>query len=212
MTKWKISVRCSIMLAISGMNDDFLLQNNFSHKYMDDKKILRSSVRPYVHLTEEQALEVEVIYKTILREKESAAPHNSQFIALKLMELMILADRLSADKEVNEGPINSASLVKEFSELVEQNFLKERNVNFYASKLFVHPNYLNSLVKAHTGFGAKESIQNRVLLEAKYLLHSTSLSIKEVSNEIGFDDPNYFAVFFKRHEKISPASYRLSFV
>jgi hypothetical protein len=111
-------------------NLDFLLQNNFSHKYMDNKKILRSSVRPYVHLTEEQAHKVRSIFETVIKEKKSNSQHNEELIALKLMELIILADRLIADDETDEVQMNSISLVKEFSELVEQHFLQERNVNF----------------------------------------------------------------------------------
>ena len=68
----------------------------------------------------------------------------------------------------------------------------------------MHPNYLNSLVKKYCGITVKESIQNRLLLEAKFLLHSTDLSIKEISNMVGFDDPNYFTSFFSRYEKLSP--------
>ena len=193
-------------------NLDFLLQNHFSHKYMDNKRILRSSILPYIHLNDAQAFEVESIFKIVLKEKDSTSLYKDELIALKLMELIILADRLSVTKEREVAQIPSLSLVKEFSELVEDYFLKERNVNFYASKLFIHPNYLNALVKTHTGLTAKDLIQNRVSLEAKYLLHSTNLSIKEISNKIGFDDPNYFTVFFKKQEKVSPASYRSLFV
>jgi AraC-like DNA-binding protein len=85
-------------------------------------------------------------------------------------------------------------------------------VKFYADQLAVHPNYLNSLIKKHTGLTAKEAIQNRLLLETKYLLHSTNLTIKEISSYLGFNDPNYFTVFFKRFENISPANYRSSFL
>jgi AraC family transcriptional activator of pobA len=107
---------------------------------------------------------------------------------------------------------SSLDLVKRFAAAVEEHFLKDKSVSFYAALLNVHPNHLNAVIKAHTGLTAKESIQNRLMLEAKYLLHHTDLSIKEISHLIGFDDPNYFGVFFKRCEHRSPASYRSSFV
>jgi AraC-like DNA-binding protein len=88
----------------------------------------------------------------------------------------------------------------------------EHSASFYAEKLVMHPNYLNSLVKKHTGMTIKGIIQNRLLLETKYLLHSTNLSIKEISNQLGFSDPNYFATFFKRLENMTPAGYRTSYV
>ena len=68
----------------------------------------------------------------------------------------------------------------------------------------MHPNHLNALIKKHTGLSAKESIQNKILLETKYLLHSTKLPIKQISVQMGFNDPNYFTTFFKRSENLSP--------
>jgi AraC-like DNA-binding protein len=90
--------------------------------------------------------------------------------------------------------------------------MEQRTVSFYADQLNVHPNYLNALIKKHTGKTAKESIQNRLVLEIKYLLHSTNLSIKEISNQLGFNDPNYFTSFFTRFENMSPKNYRSAFV
>ena len=51
-------------------NIDFFLQNNFPHQYIESKKILSSSVQPYIHLTDEQAKEVEDIFETILKENQ----------------------------------------------------------------------------------------------------------------------------------------------
>ena len=103
-------------------------------------------------------------------------------------------------------------IIIRFSDLVENNFREQRSVKFYADQLNMHPNYLNSLVKKDTGKTAKESIQNRLLVEIKYLLHTTNLSIKEISGNMGFKDPNYFTSFFTRLEKVSPGNYRASFV
>ena len=117
-----------------------------------------------------------------------------------------------AEEQNVEANLPSIDIIRRFIDLIEANLLNHRSVSFYAKQLNVHPNYLNALIKKHTGITAKESIQNRLLLETKYLLHSTTLSIKEIANQMGFNDPNYFTVFFKRFEKISPANYRLSFV
>ena len=193
-------------------NIDFFLQNNFSHKYIESKKILNSSVQPYTYLTDEQAVEVADIFETILKEKQSDNNHKDELIALKIIELLILSERLFEKEQHLEKKLPVTDIIKKFIALLEANFAQERSVSFYASQLNVHPNYLNALIKKHTGLTAKESIQNRLLLETKYLLHSTNLSIKEISNQMGFDDPNYFAVFFRRLENISPGNYRSSFV
>src|SRR5260221_762914 len=191
---------------------DFCLQRNFPHQYIESKKILSSSVQPYIHLTDEQAKEVEDIFETIYKEQQGNDNHKEELIALKIIELLILSERLFEEELRLESNLPAVDIIKRFIDLLEANFAKERSVGFYAIQLNVHPNHLNSLIKKHTGLTAKESIQNRLLLETKYLLHSTSLSIKEISNQVGFNDPNYFAVFFRRLENMSPGNYRSSFV
>jgi len=192
-------------------NLNFFLQKNFPHKYIEDKKILNASIEPHIQLTEEQATEMTAIFETIIQEKENVNKHKEELIALKIIELLIISERLFADEQNFEANLPSIDILKKFVTLIEENFLAERSVGFYATQLKIHPNYLNSLAKKHTGFTAKESIQNRLLLETKYLLHSTNLSIKEISSHVGFTDPNYFTVFFKRFENISPVTYRSSF-
>jgi AraC family transcriptional activator of pobA len=193
-------------------NIDFFLQNKFPHKYIESKKIFNSSVKPYIHLTNRQAEEIADIFETILKENQVNNNYKDELIALKTLELIILSERLFDEEQHLEINMPSIQIIRKFIDLLEANFLHERSVKFYADQLAMHPNYLNSLIKKHTGLTAKESIQNRVLLETKYLLHSTNLSIKEISNQVGFNDPNYFTSFFTRFENISPGNYRLLFI
>jgi len=205
---WSLDLEGYVIL----FNIDFFLQNNFPLKYIESKKILSSSIQPYIHLTNEQAKEVTDIFEALLRENQDNNNYKDELIALKIIELLILSERLFEEELHLETNLPVVDIIKRFIDLLEANFAKERSVSFYASQLNVHPNYLNSQIKKHTGMTAKDSIQNRLLLETKYLLHSTNLSIKEISNQVGFNDPNYFAVFFRRFENISPGSYRSSFV
>lgn len=205
-TNWTVDVQGYFL----AFNHDFFLQSHFPHKYLANKKILQPSVKPYMHLPVELAGKAEQIFKTILKEKYENKSHRKELIAIKIVELLILVERLYL--EVHEFDDNQITLdlVKRFSDLIEVNFARERSVAFYASALHVHPNHLNAVIKRHSGMTAKDSIQNRLLLETKYLLHQTTLSVKEIAHQLGFDDPNYFAVFFKRSEGLSPIAYRAS--
>lgn len=193
-------------------NSQFFLQNNFSPRCLEDKKILTTAVRPYLVVPDDQAKYLAAIFETIIHENESSDPFKNELIALKIIELLIICERLFADDQHFETNLPSMDIIKRFLGLMDAHFLNHHSVAFYASKMRIHPNYLNSLVKKYTGITAKESIQNRIILETKYLLHSTDLSIKEISNKLGFNDPNYFTVFFKKSEKLSPIHYRTSVV
>jgi AraC family transcriptional activator of pobA len=95
-----------------------------------------------------------------------------------------------------------------FSMLIERHFKEEKLVTFYASELNLSANYLNILCKRNLGVPATQLIQQRVLLEAKRLLQSTDLSIKEIAFELGFVDHAYFSNFFKSQTSVTPTEFR----
>jgi AraC family transcriptional regulator, transcriptional activator of pobA len=203
---WSLDVKGYVIL----FNLNFFIQNNLPHKYVEKRRIFSSSARPDMRLTSAQAEEITTIFEDIIREKESDNKMKEELIALKNLELLIHAERLFEKDQDLQSVMPAVDIIQRFIQLLDTYHLQHHSVTFYADKLTIHPNYLNSLLKRHTGMSTKEIIQNRLLLETKYLLHSTKLSIKEISNRVGFTDPNYFTTFFKRLEKMSPATYRTS--
>lgn len=85
---------------------------------------------------------------------------------------------------------------------------QERSVAFYAGKLCVTPKYLSLLVKNVSSRTAGEWIDNYVVLEAKALLSSSTLSIQEISDRLNFANQSFFGKYFKQHVGISPTEYR----
>ncbi|MGZ5191160.1 MAG: helix-turn-helix domain-containing protein [Flavisolibacter sp.] len=197
---------------ITVFNTNFFLQNHFLLQHLENKNILTGTIPPYIHLSDKQTTEITDLFETLIKEKQDNKPDKNELIILKLIELLIKTERFFDEQLHFEVTVPAIDILKSFSQLLEIHFIEERTVGFYAEKLNVHPNYLNSLVKKHTGKTAKESIQNRMILEIKYLLHSTNLSIKEISSQLGFNDPNYFTSFFTRYESMSPKNYRSAFV
>ncbi len=189
-------------------NAEFFLENNFSHQFITTKKFLSPYIRPYYHLTDVQSEEFTRIFEDLLTEKKALDNVNQELIAIKVMELVILGERLTDEVSADSRTGPSSEIIKQFINLLDTHFSTEHTVGFYADQLSLHPNRLNAMVKKHMGLSAKESIQNKLLIEIKYLLHSTELSIKEISIQMGFNGQNYFTTFFKRSENLSPVKYR----
>ncbi|MGB5918638.1 helix-turn-helix domain-containing protein [Arcobacter sp.] len=107
--------------------------------------------------------------------------------------------------------ISEKSYESTFSKLnyliVENNF-KITKPSDYASELRISPRALNEVVKKHTGFSAGEYIRSKTIFEAQRLLYYTSLTIKEIAYELGFDDIAYFSRFFKKATNTSALQYR----
>lgn len=74
--------------------------------------------------------------------------------------------------------------------------------------LNITANYLNAVVKEHSGYTAGRVIRNRVILEAERLLMHTAMSVTEISYELGFQDNSHFGKYFKAAEGNSPQRYR----
>ncbi len=131
-------------------------------------------------------------------------------ISVKLLELLILCERFSKFDNLQTPVPPFPPVIYAFHQKVEQDFKTFRSVNYYAKKLFLHPNTLNAYSQEHCGISAKSFINKRLINEAKYLLADGALTVKEIAWELGFEDPNYFSYFFKNESGFSPLEYRHS--
>ena len=193
-------------------NLDFFLQKAFPRKLIINKKIFKSSVKPYLFLSASQAKKLDIIFRFILEECNDRFNPKNEMVAAKILELLIQCDRFYTEVESGGNEIVFHETLEKFNDLLEKNFSKERSVQFYAKELHIHPNYLNLLCKNQFGHSAKKVINLHVLTEAKYLLTSSELDINEIAYRLGFDPPDYFFSFFRRAVKLSPARYRAAFI
>ena len=84
------------------------------------------------------------------------------------------------------------------------------NVQYFADKLGLTPNYFGDIIKHFTQKSAIENIHEFVINKAKDMLKSrTDLNNTEIAYELGFEYPNYFAKFFKKQVNLTPKEYRL---
>ena len=134
-----------------------------------------------------------------------------QFIQANLKAVLWFVNTIYL-KHIDHNPSKKAehAIIAQFKNLIAEHFLKKRSVNEYAELLYITPNHLTQVVKKATGRNAKSFIDERVMLEARYLLRYTEIDIKEVSYQLGFSEPPQFHKFFKKHQGATPAAYRLN--
>lgn len=102
----------------------------------------------------------------------------------------------SADKKPAEEKL---SKYINFKLYVENNLSDLKTIQNTAENLGLNTSSLYAIVKYYSGLSPKEFITNRLILEAKRrLYYSESYSIKELSYELGFNDPEYFSRLFKK--------------
>ncbi len=92
--------------------------------------------------------------------------------------------------------------------LIEQHFTEHQPPAFYAGQLHFSVKYLNDLCKKYLDKTTSELIHDRIVLEAKRLLIHNNLSIKEIANELNFEDHAYFTRLFKKMTGKTPGKFR----
>lgn len=112
---------------------------------------------------------------------------------------------LPMTEKISKG---SSRLAEKFVVMVQQNFKKERFLDFYADSLGVSSKHLSRTIKELTGFTATEWIDRFVILEAKVLLKSSNLTIQQISDELNFTSQSFFGKYFKKHTGTSPKTFR----
>jgi AraC family transcriptional regulator, transcriptional activator of pobA len=189
---------------------DFFLSSAFPKQYISNRRVLKYGIRPYMYLDDQQANVLSQIFESIISEHINGGTEKKEMIAIKLLELLIDCDRFFSKAKLIHEDQTSHPTVEKFTELVEFHYSQKRNVQYYAEALNIHPNHLNFILKKHSGLNAKESINNRIILESKFLLSYTSFIIKEIAYKLGFDDPNNFSTFFQKCTGTTPLAYRSS--
>jgi len=78
-----------------------------------------------------------------------------------------------------------------------------------AKALKVSRSYLARTFKSERDFSIKEYLfREKMLRSALLLMNKPQLTIRQISEMIGFLDANYFAHIFKKYFGISPGKYR----
>lgn len=120
---------------------------------------------------------------------------------LKLNEVNTLIESISVDNKYLD-------YFNHFKLLIEKNFSKTRDAKVYASDIAISYKHLNDVCKKIVKTTAKSFIDSYVVLEAKRMLVSTSLSVKEIAFVVGFSEPTNFLKYFKKHTGLTPVEFR----
>lgn len=139
--------------------------------------------------------------------------HSKELIVNNIELLLNYCLRFYDRQFITREEINH-SVVKKFTALLDQYIANQAqqkgfpSVAYFADKCCYSPKYFGELVKTETGRTAKDFISDRMLIAAKQLLNDESLSIKAISQQLGFEYPQHFIRFFKAKTGQTPSDYR----
>ena len=165
--------------------------------------------RSYFDLSAKEMQEYIYIFKMI-KEKiaDRGNPYRMQIVQnyfqITFYNVYNLISRHADMSEKKSG----MTVYERFIKTVEQHYRREHSVKFYADAICLTPKYLSSLIHETSGKHASDWIHEYIMLEAKALLKSTAMSLKEISDALSFCTPSHFGRFFKRYAGCTPSEYR----
>ena len=106
----------------------------------------------------------------------------------------------------------SETVVSKAMLFLNENYRKDISLDDVSREVNVSPYYFSKLFKEESGRNFIEYLTDLRMEHAKDLLAAGSLSVKEISQESGYADPNYFSRIFKKHTGMTPREYRDSFL
>lgn len=161
-----------------------------------------------IDLPENLRTRMKDLFEILVDENETDARLSVDMVQTTMLQLFILAGRLSLDKTDTNPSSYNYVLLRNFKKLIEDNYTRTRLPKDYAMMMFITPNHLNSLCNSSLGMSSGELIRNRVILEAKRLLINPGLTITEIAYRLNFEDNSYFSKFYKKQTGMTPEEFR----
>lgn len=122
-------------------------------------------------------------------------------LALSSKEKQVDPNFVQRNETINDPILN-------FQNLLNTCFLESRSVSFYAAYYGLSVDAFSKKVTRCFGKRPSKLIQERLILEAKRLLHLSHKSIKEIAAELNIEDEFYFSRYFKKEVGVSPRKFR----
>ncbi len=112
------------------------------------------------------------------------------------------------DMEAPMANYRSMSVFERFMRLLSQEYVRHRDIQWYARELEMSPKHLSGSVKMVSGRTAGSWIVMFVVAEIKSMLRNTDMSLKEMSEELHFPDQSAFGKYFRKYAGVTPTEFR----
>lgn len=131
---------------------------------------------------------------------------------LRTMFLIICGDLVSHDRSDiggSESSIRDKEIFNRFLQLLRNQEQKRQKVSYYAGLLHITPKYLSTVCKKVSAKNPMRWITESVMEDCYMYLKNTDLSVKEISNRMGFPNASFFGQYFRDQAGITPIEYRI---
>ena len=101
-----------------------------------------------------------------------------------------------------------AATVQQVKSYIESNFQKHLTLDMIAGEFGYSKFYINRMFKQQMNTTIMDYLIQTRINRAKELLAKDMYTVKQISSMVGYSEPNYFTITFKKAEGVSPIKYR----
>jgi len=164
---------------------------------------------PVIKISKNKIQEILDIFKIIENEHKKEDCYSNTIINYYTIILFSLLCRYNiAYEDLQNDKNDNNNLIYEIAQYISKNFDHDLSLDTLSDKFHINRNYLCRKFKEIYGINMGDYIKTVRITNAEKLLNETTLSVTEISDRCGFNDPNYFSNIFKKVKGVTPFKYR----
>lgn len=160
-------------------------------------------VEEYIRITKEINFSVSELNKDVW----VVCNYMSMFYRNRILQRSIKSKLSSAVRSTTDYYQNKV-IISSAIDFIKTNYSSKISLDLISKHCYCNGAYLSHLFKKEVGITITDYINKCKVEHAKHLLDITDLTITQISNEVGFNDPSYFSKVFKRTQGVYPTHYR----
>lgn len=168
-----------------------------------------SNVTPVVSLDENEVTILRYLFIALKEEFDTVDSNQEEMLRILLKRLIIRCTRLARKQwfKNNVAP-NDIDTIRQFIIHVEENYKTLHRVSDYAAIMNKSPKTITNTFSRFSDKTPLHVIHERIILEAKRQLLYTDKPLKQIGDELGFEDPAQFSKLFKNIEGKSAVDFK----
>lgn len=172
-----------------------------------------AGVSPFVLLNDGQLEQTEALFKRIFDQNQAAdSTHKFETLGALCNLLYLDIESVYSHKEtVSKQSTLYLHKLSALRQLIDHNYTRLKYPKDYAALMNISAKHLNRICIETVGKTTGDLIAERLVLEAKRVLAYSDKPIKQIAEQLGFDDSAYFIRFFKKHTGQTPAKFQSGF-
>lgn len=147
--------------------------------------------------------------KTMKKELELQTP-GYEIICQNLTEILVVLLTRQTNFKSTLAPIpkNATRLCASVRRYIDTHYKENISLDLLAQIAHINKYYLVHAFTEEYSISPMNYLCSCRIIEAKYLLKTTDISLSSISQALGFSSPSYFSQAFRRSENMSPIEYR----